>query len=80
MNKLNYTGVRHLKLFVLLAFLQAFSFASAQLSITCPSDISEINDPGVCSAVVSYSPPSGSGSGTGITVTLTSGLPSGSAF
>lgn len=54
--------------------------ASAQLSITCPDDINVINDPGQCSAVVTYTPPTGTGSGTGITTTLIAGLPSGSAF
>ncbi len=70
----------HLKLIFIAAFMLVFSFADAQLSITCPSDISENSDPGLCSAVVTFSTPTGSGSGTGITVSLTSGLPSGSAF
>jgi len=63
---------------ILLVFL-GFQ-ARAQLSITCPADISEVNDPGLCSAVVNFTEPVGSGSGTGITTTLTAGLPPGSAF
>lgn len=59
----------------------SFSYhASAQVSITCPGDITQANDLGECSAVVTYTPPVGTGSGTNITTALTGGLPSGSAF
>jgi len=53
---------------------------SAQLTITCPADITDVNDPGLCSAIVTFSEPVGSGSGTGITTTQTTGLTPGSAF
>jgi len=57
-----------------------FSLSHAQVSITCPADITVDNDLGVCEAVVTYAAPVGTGSGTNITTTLTGGLPSGSAF
>jgi len=53
---------------------------NAQLTITCPADISEVNDPAECSAIVNFIEPVGSGSGTGISTSLTAGLPPGSAF
>lgn len=53
---------------------------SAQVSITCPAQINEPNDIGVCGATVIYTAPVGSGSGTNITTTLTGGLSSGSFF
>ena len=43
--------------------------------LTCPSDIVVDNDPGVCSAVVTYTEPSGEGCGT-----VTCDHPSGSSF
>lgn len=65
-------------LFILFSFLSLES--SAQVSITCPSDIDVDNDPGLCEAVVVYTAPTGAGSGTNITTTLTGGLSSGSLF
>jgi gliding motility-associated-like protein len=56
------------------------SEALAQVSITCPADISTSNDPGQCGAVVTYVEPVGTGSGTNITTTRTGGLPSGDVF
>ena len=52
----------------------------AQLTISCPPDINEVNDPGLCSAIANFTEPVGSGSGTGISTSLTAGLPPGSAF
>lgn len=65
---------------VLIAALLTGYTAKAQVSITCPTDISVPNDLGQCGAVVTYTPPVGTGSGTGITTSLTTGLSSGSNF
>jgi len=65
-------------LFLLFAFLSLQS--SAQVSIICPANIDVDNDPGLCSAVVTYTEPVGTGAGTNITTTLTGGLASGSDF
>ncbi len=67
-------------LLVSIAILFSAAIVSAQVSISCPGDIIQNNDAGMCSAVVNYSPPVGTGSGTGITTTLISGLASGSSF
>lgn len=56
------------------------AYLSAQLSITCPGNITQGNDPGECSAVVSFTPPEVNESGTNLTTVQTNGLPSGSAF
>lgn len=61
-------------------FSGLFSNGHAQVSITCPADITVGNDPGTCEAVVTYTEPVGTGTGTNITTTLTAGLPSGSLF
>jgi len=67
--------------FLLTGFLILTSLiTNAQLTITCPADINESNDPGLCSAVVNFVEPVGSGAGTGITTVLTTGLAPGSAF
>ncbi|MGB6034949.1 MAG: HYR domain-containing protein, partial [Cryomorphaceae bacterium] len=65
-------------LFLLFSFLSLES--SAQISITCPPNITVSNDPGLCSAVVTYTEPVGAGAGTNITTTLTGGLASGADF
>jgi hypothetical protein len=49
-------------------------------AITCPADITQDNDPGVCGAVVSYTTPVGTDNCAGSTTTQTAGLPSGSTF
>ena len=49
-------------------------------AITCPAAITTSNDPGDCSAVVTYTTPVGTDNCTGATTTQTAGLPSGSAF
>ena len=49
-------------------------------AITCPADITTSNDPGDCSAVVTYTTPVGTDNCTGVTTTQTAGLPSGSTF
>ncbi|MBK6996397.1 MAG: HYR domain-containing protein [Lewinellaceae bacterium] len=55
--------------------------SDAQLpTISCPGNISVNNTPGLCSAVVSYSPPVGADNCSGQTTTQTSGLPTGSSF
>ncbi len=61
-------------------WLLAGSTAQAQVSISCPPNITQVNDPGLCAAVVTYTTPVGTGSGTGITTALTQGLPSGATF
>jgi hypothetical protein len=48
-------------------------------TITCPADINVNNDPGLCSAVVTYTVTS-SDNCPGETIVQTAGLPSGSAF
>ncbi len=65
----------------ILAILFLFAVpVHAQVTITCPADISADNDPGLCEAVVTYTEPIGTGTGTNITTTLTGGLPSGASF
>jgi hypothetical protein len=51
-------------------------------AISCPTNISVNNTPGLCSAVVNYTPPVGStpGNCSNVITTQTAGLPSGSAF
>ncbi|HPE87092.1 MAG TPA: HYR domain-containing protein, partial [Bacteroidales bacterium] len=49
-------------------------------TLTCPADITVSNDAGNCSAVVSYSTPTGSDNCAGSSTLQTGGLPSGSAF
>ena len=49
-------------------------------AITCPAAITTSNDPGDCSAVVTYTTPVGTDNCTGATTTQTAGLASGSAF
>ncbi|QQS27914.1 MAG: HYR domain-containing protein [Sphingobacteriales bacterium] len=46
-------------------------------AVTCPSNIFVNTNPGLCSAVVNYSPPTGT---CGANPILTAGLPSGAAF
>lgn len=48
--------------------------------ITCPAPINLVNDPGQCSAVASYSPPTATDNCPGPFVQFLSGLGSGSAF
>jgi len=47
---------------------------------TCPAGITAINDPGQCSGVVNFTPPSGTDNCSGSVTVQTGGLPSGSAF
>ena len=49
-------------------------------SISCPSNITRGNDPGICGAVVTYTTPVGSDNCPGATTAQTAGLPSGSTF
>jgi len=49
-------------------------------AISCPANITKDNDPGVCSAVVTYATPVGSDNCAGATTAQTAGLPSGSTF
>lgn len=49
-------------------------------SITCPSNIVRSTSPGLCSAVVTYSPPTSSDNCPGVMQVLFSGLASGSIF
>ena len=48
--------------------------------ISCPANIVQNNDPGQCSAVVTYVAPIGTDNCAGVTTTQTAGLPSGSQF
>jgi hypothetical protein len=48
--------------------------------IVCPSSITVANDPGQCSAVVTFNAPTGTDNCVGATTTQTTGLPSGSSF
>ncbi|MCO6492278.1 MAG: HYR domain-containing protein, partial [Phaeodactylibacter sp.] len=52
------------------------------MTVNCPADISVSNDPGECSAIVSYDAPAFSTGCNGVPVSgiLVQGLPSGSAF
>ena len=77
-----FTLAPHRPLFwAILSFSLLSNFAShGQLSISCPANITQDNDPGDCGAVVNYTPPVGTGTGTGLLTTLTLGLPSGSFF
>lgn len=52
----------------------------AQVSITCPGNIVQGNNPGLCGATVNYTTPVGTGSGTGIATTLTGGIAPGQNF
>jgi hypothetical protein len=52
--------------------------ASAQVSLTCPADVTVSNDPGVCSAVVDFPDPIVTGTNATDVVTVTP--PSGSTF
>ena len=49
-------------------------------TITCPSNITQTNDPGVCGRTVSYGTPTGLDNCPGATTTLIAGLASGSLF
>jgi uncharacterized repeat protein (TIGR01451 family) len=49
-------------------------------TISCPSNITKNNDPGVCGAVVTYTAPVGQDNCPGATTAQTAGLPSGSTF
>ncbi|MBK9453152.1 MAG: HYR domain-containing protein [Bacteroidetes bacterium] len=49
-------------------------------AIICPANITVNNDPGLCSAVVTYSTPSGTDNCSGQTTALTAGLASGATF
>ncbi|MBD3636564.1 MAG: HYR domain-containing protein [Crocinitomicaceae bacterium] len=49
-------------------------------TITCPANITQPNDPGVCGAIVNYTTPTGSDNCPGSTTTLIAGLASGSLF
>jgi uncharacterized repeat protein (TIGR01451 family) len=49
-------------------------------TISCPGNITKNNDPGQCSAVVTYTAPVGSDNCPGATTAQTAGLPSGSTF
>jgi len=48
--------------------------------ISCPANISQDSDPGICGAVVNYTPPVGTDNCPGSTTIQTAGLPSGSTF
>jgi hypothetical protein len=58
--------------------LAVVSTAQAQLSVSCPPDLTVPNDPGVCSAVVEFPNPIVTGTNTTDVVTITP--PSGSTF
>src|SRR4029434_4255723 len=49
-------------------------------TITCPANVTQNTDAGLCTAVVTFNMPSSSDNCTGHTVAQTAGLPSGSAF
>ena len=49
-------------------------------TITCPGNITQANDAGVCGAVITYTTPVGTDNCPGATTTQISGLPSGSTF
>jgi hypothetical protein len=49
-------------------------------SITCPSNVSTNNDPGLCSKVVTYTAPIGTDNCTGQSTTQIAGLASGAAY
>jgi gliding motility-associated-like protein len=49
-------------------------------TITCPSNIIVANDPNMCSAVVTYTAPTGTDNCTGATTAMTAGLGSGATF
>lgn len=54
--------------------------AAGNLTITCPSDETVNNDPGECSAVVTYPDPVGSSECSPVTITQIEGLGSGATF
>jgi len=49
-------------------------------AITCPTDITQNTDAGVCTAVVTYTAPTGTDNCSGVTTALTDGLGSGGSF
>ncbi len=49
-------------------------------TITCPDDITQCNDLGICGAVVTYTPPVGTDNCPGATTALIAGLGSGATF
>ncbi|HBC05843.1 MAG TPA: hypothetical protein DC015_17020, partial [Aequorivita sp.] len=49
-------------------------------AITCPGNIIQSNDPGVCGAVITYTAPVGTDNCSGSTTIQTAGLASGSTF
>ncbi|MCB9224919.1 MAG: HYR domain-containing protein, partial [Crocinitomicaceae bacterium] len=49
-------------------------------AITCPANITQSNDPGICGGTVTYTAPTGTDNCPGSTTTLIAGLPSGSLF
>jgi len=60
---------------------QVVTVVDAELpTIICPANITVGNDPGLCSAVVTYTTPIGSDNCTGVVTALSSGLASGSIF
>ena len=71
-----------LQCYILLFFGIFFGITpvTAQVSINCPVDITQNNDPGVCGAIVYFVDPIGTGSGTNITTTLITDSASGSYF
>ena len=69
--------VSRLTLAILLAWLVTAP-AIAQVTLTCPSDLTVSNDPGVCSAVVNFPEPSVTGTDATAVVTITPA--SGSTF
>ncbi len=76
-----YRALLSTRLITSFAFCLGFIIqVNAQVSVTCPGDITQPNDLGECGAVVNYTAPEGTGSGTNITTELTQGLPPGSEF
>ncbi|NEN23161.1 HYR domain-containing protein [Cryomorpha ignava] len=70
----------HKHILILFGFFLYFGTLHAQVSIICPTDIVQNNDPLECGAIVNYTPPTGTGSGTNITTTRIAGPASGSFF
>jgi len=48
--------------------------------ITCPADITQSSDPGICAAIVIYTEPTGTDNCTGASTSLSAGVGSGSLF
>src|SRR5437899_7242411 len=69
--------ISRLTLVILPALLVAAP-VMAQVTLTCPADLTVSNDPGVCSAVVNFPEPSVTGTAATDVVTITP--PSGSTF